>query len=104
MPTTAPAYRHGQNFVRLGDWVHGDPPEARYGDFIGTVTRIELTHPTDTPTLDDVACLHLCVKLNGEGTAVHKHYGSARVLTVDRVRRVSQTRITDFENALKALA
>ena len=102
-PPTTTAYRHSTNFVRVGDWVHGDPPERRYGDFIGTVVRIDLTEPTDNPTIDNVAALHLCVKLNGEGKAIHKHYGSNRVLTPDRVTRVAQTRIPEFESALAAL-
>lgn len=103
-PPTTTVYRHGRNFVRLGDWMLGDPPEKKYGDFVGTVVRIDLEHPTDDPTTDDIAAIHLCVKLNGAGNAIHKHYGHNRVLTVDRVSRVAQTRIEDFEGALKALA
>ena len=97
--TTTNGYRHTPHgWIRVGEFVHVDPPERKPGHkgaFIGVVTRIVLTDEVDgDPTRKDVAEVHLCVKYaeTSNGFKIHDRAGQARVVTPDCLTRTTQDR------------
>jgi hypothetical protein len=82
--------RGARNFIRIGDMVRVDPPVGRA--FLGTVH--EIVHRDGLP-LDGAdarkVVLELCVRkrLNGND---HPQAGMLRIVTADRITRLSQTR------------